>query len=110
MFVGLRFLNMRHGADEILDSNGPIFMPNSRLLQQMLRFDFDHYQEETSDGKCPMDPSVICVEKGTALGEQARNEKHADRDRYFHSLRTSDVEGRRLPLLPTTFSAHRSRK
>lgn len=59
--------NMRHNANEILDSNGPIFMPNSRLLQQMLRFDFDHYQEETSDGKCPMDPSVICVEKGTSI-------------------------------------------
>lgn len=39
-------------------------MPNSRLLQQMLKFDFDHYQEETSDGKCPLDPSVICVQKG----------------------------------------------
>jgi hypothetical protein len=39
-------------------------MPNSRLLQQMLKFDFDHYQEETNDGKCPMDPSVICVERG----------------------------------------------
>lgn len=39
-------------------------MPNSRLLQQMLKFDFDHYQEETNDGKCPLDPSVICVQKG----------------------------------------------
>ncbi|KAJ5876236.1 uncharacterized protein N7529_001820 [Penicillium soppii] len=48
-------------------SNGPIFMPNSRLLQQMLKFDFDHYQEETNDGKCPMDPSVICVERGTSI-------------------------------------------
>ncbi|CAG7950233.1 unnamed protein product [Penicillium olsonii] len=48
-------------------SNGPIFMPNSRLLQQMLKFDFAHYQEETSDGKCPLDPSVICVQKGTPI-------------------------------------------
>jgi hypothetical protein len=39
-------------------------MPNSRLLQQMLKFDFAHYQEETSDGKCAMDPSVICIQKG----------------------------------------------
>ena len=46
------------------DSNGPIFMPNSRLMQQMLRFDFDRYQEEISDGKALMDPTVICIPRG----------------------------------------------
>ncbi|KAJ5457230.1 hypothetical protein N7530_012504 [Penicillium desertorum] len=45
-------------------SNGPIFMPNSRLMQQMLRFDFERYQEEVADGKCLMDPTVICVPRG----------------------------------------------
>ncbi|CAI7595954.1 unnamed protein product [Penicillium glandicola] len=48
-------------------SNGPIFMPNSRLMQQMLRFDFDRYQEEIGDGKCLMDPTVICVPRGTPI-------------------------------------------
>lgn len=46
------------------DSNGPIFMPNSRLMQQMLRFDFDRYQEEIGDGKALMDPTVICIPRG----------------------------------------------
>ncbi|KAG0153001.1 hypothetical protein Pdw03_7680 [Penicillium digitatum] len=48
-------------------SNGPIFMPNSRLMQQMLRFDFERYQEEIGDGKCPMDPTVICIPRGTPI-------------------------------------------
>ncbi|KAJ5251059.1 hypothetical protein N7489_001469 [Penicillium chrysogenum] len=48
-------------------SNGPIFMPNSRLMQQMLRFDFERYQEEIADGKCLMDPTVICVPRGTPI-------------------------------------------
>ncbi|KAJ9488770.1 hypothetical protein VN97_g4526 [Penicillium thymicola] len=48
-------------------SNGPIFMPNSRLMQQMLRFDFDRYQEEISDGKALLDPTVICVPRGTPI-------------------------------------------
>lgn len=39
-------------------------MPNSRLMQQMLRFDFDRYQEEISDGKALMDPTVICIPRG----------------------------------------------
>jgi hypothetical protein len=51
-------------ADSILDSNGPIFMPNTRLMQQMLKFDFERYQEEVADGKCAMDPSVVCIQKG----------------------------------------------
>ncbi|KXG51850.1 uncharacterized protein PGRI_092430 [Penicillium griseofulvum] len=48
-------------------SNGPIFMPNSRLMQQMLRFDFDRYQEEIGDGKSLLDPTVICVPRGTPI-------------------------------------------
>ncbi|KAJ5684031.1 uncharacterized protein N7477_000376 [Penicillium maclennaniae] len=48
-------------------SNGPIFMPNSRLLQQMLRFDFKSYQEEVSDGKVSLDPTVICIPRGTTI-------------------------------------------
>ncbi|KAJ5951709.1 uncharacterized protein N7479_010122 [Penicillium vulpinum] len=48
-------------------SNGPIFMPNSRLMQQMLRFDFARYQEEIDDGKCLLDPTVICVPRGTPI-------------------------------------------
>ncbi|KAJ5528554.1 hypothetical protein N7527_001947 [Penicillium freii] len=48
-------------------SNGPIFMPNSRLMQQMLRFDFDRYQEEIGDGKALLDPTVICVPRGTPI-------------------------------------------
>ncbi|KAJ5776434.1 uncharacterized protein N7511_001445 [Penicillium nucicola] len=48
-------------------SNGPIFMPNSRLMQQMLRFDLEHYQEGIDDGKCPLDPSVVCIERGTPI-------------------------------------------
>lgn len=48
-------------------SNGPVFMPNSRLMQQMLRFDFDRYQEEISDGKALLDPTVICVPRGTPI-------------------------------------------
>jgi hypothetical protein len=48
----------------LLDSNGPIFMPNSRLLQQMLRFDFGSYQEEVADGKVSLDPTVLCVPRG----------------------------------------------
>ncbi|KAF4765633.1 hypothetical protein N7455_004133 [Penicillium solitum] len=48
-------------------SNGPIFMPNSRLMQQMLRFDFDRYQEEIGDGKALMDPTVICIPRGTPI-------------------------------------------
>lgn len=39
-------------------------MPNSRLMQQMLRFDFDRYQEEIGDGKALMDPTVICIPRG----------------------------------------------
>ncbi|CAI7663656.1 unnamed protein product [Penicillium palitans] len=48
-------------------SNGPIFMPNSRLMQQMLRFDFDRYQEEIGDGKALTDPTVICIPRGTPI-------------------------------------------
>ncbi|KAJ6140217.1 hypothetical protein N7471_006703 [Penicillium samsonianum] len=48
-------------------SNGPVFMPNSRLMQQMLRFDFERYQEEIGDGKSLMDPTVICVPRGTPI-------------------------------------------
>ncbi|KAJ5558046.1 hypothetical protein N7535_009536 [Penicillium sp. DV-2018c] len=48
-------------------SNGPIFMPNTRLMQQMLRFDFERYQEEIGDGKALMDPCVICVPRGTRI-------------------------------------------
>ncbi|KAJ5457519.1 hypothetical protein N7475_008907 [Penicillium sp. IBT 31633x] len=48
-------------------SNGPIFMPNSRLMQQMLRFDFERYQEDIGDGKSLMDPTVICIPRGTRI-------------------------------------------
>ncbi|OQE35221.1 hypothetical protein PENCOP_c014G04119 [Penicillium coprophilum] len=48
-------------------SNGPIFMPNSRLMQQMLRFDFERYLEEIGDGKSVLDPTVICVPRGTPI-------------------------------------------
>ncbi|KAJ5316805.1 hypothetical protein PENANT_c016G01096 [Penicillium antarcticum] len=48
-------------------SNGPIFMPNSRLMQQMLRFDLERYQEDVNDGKCVLDPSVISIERGTPI-------------------------------------------
>jgi hypothetical protein len=33
-------------------------------MQQMLRFDFDRYQEEIGDGKSLLDPTVICVPRG----------------------------------------------
>ncbi|CAI7616503.1 unnamed protein product [Penicillium manginii] len=48
-------------------SNGPIFMPNSRLMQQILQFDFSHYQEGVDDGKPMLDPTVICIQKGTII-------------------------------------------
>ncbi|KAJ5782102.1 hypothetical protein N7457_003876 [Penicillium paradoxum] len=48
-------------------SNGPIFMPNSRLMQQMLRFDFERYQEDIGDGKSLLDPTVICIQRGTPI-------------------------------------------
>ncbi|KAJ5177397.1 uncharacterized protein N7500_000096 [Penicillium coprophilum] len=48
-------------------SNGPIFMPNSRLMQQMLRFDFERYLEEIGDGKSVLDPTVFCVPRGTPI-------------------------------------------
>lgn len=59
-----RFSRDNHHAKSILDSNGPIFMPNSRLMQQMLRFDFERYQEDIGDGKSLMDPTVICIPRG----------------------------------------------
>lgn len=30
----------------------------------MLKFDFDHYREETMDGKRALEPSVVCVQRG----------------------------------------------
>jgi hypothetical protein len=42
----------------------------------MLRFDFERYQEEIADGKCLMDPTVICVPRGmmhkTGIGHEDR--------------------------------------
>ncbi|KAJ5612037.1 hypothetical protein N7510_005231 [Penicillium lagena] len=48
-------------------SNGPIFMPNSRLMQQILQFDFSNYQEDVDDGKPMLNPTVICIQRGTPI-------------------------------------------
>ncbi|OGE49285.1 hypothetical protein PENARI_c022G04929 [Penicillium arizonense] len=48
-------------------SNGPVFMPNSRLMQQMLKFDFERYQEDIDDGKSILDPTVLCIQRGTPV-------------------------------------------
>jgi hypothetical protein len=39
-------------------------MPNSRLMQQMLKFDFERYQEDINDGKSILDPTVVCIQRG----------------------------------------------
>jgi hypothetical protein len=39
-------------------------MPNSRLMQQMLKFDFERYQEDIDDGKSILDPTVLCIQRG----------------------------------------------
>ncbi|KAJ5902607.1 hypothetical protein N7495_003135 [Penicillium taxi] len=48
-------------------SNGPVFMPNTRLMQQMLRFDYDRYLDDVADGKCVLDPVVVRIERGTSI-------------------------------------------
>lgn len=63
----LLFSCNNQNAKSVLDSNGPIFMPNSRLMQQMLRFDFERYQEDIGDGKSLMDPTVICIPRGMMM-------------------------------------------
>lgn len=94
-----------------LDSNGPIFMPNSRLMQQMLRFDFERYQEEIGDGKCPMDPTVICIPRGVIVPMfDCQLKIDAYELRYSHPIRAGTMERRRLSILPATFKSDGNRK
>lgn len=47
-----------------VDSNGPVFMPNIRLLYELLRNEWETYEEEVEAGEIqPADPQVICIQK-----------------------------------------------
>ncbi|KAJ5718819.1 uncharacterized protein N7483_009901 [Penicillium malachiteum] len=48
-------------------SNGPVFMPNTRTMQQMLRFDFERYEEAIEDGKSLVCPVILHIEAGTPI-------------------------------------------
>lgn len=46
------------------DSNGPVFMPNTRTMQQMLRYDFKRYEEDVEDGKSVICPLILHIDRG----------------------------------------------
>ncbi|KAJ5921103.1 hypothetical protein N7466_009429 [Penicillium verhagenii] len=48
-------------------SNGPVFMPNTRTMQQMLRFDFERYEEDVEDGKSVICPLILRINRGTII-------------------------------------------
>ncbi|KAA8645050.1 uncharacterized protein ATNIH1004_009261 [Aspergillus tanneri] len=50
-------------------SNGPVFRPNTCLMQELLRTDYDRYDEEVEGGYSPADPQVVSIKKGTEIPE-----------------------------------------
>ncbi|MCJ1340505.1 hypothetical protein MMC09_005801 [Bachmanniomyces sp. S44760] len=48
-------------------SNGAIFMPNTFMMQEIIRAAFDQYVDDVEDGKCPESPLVLWIPKGTLL-------------------------------------------
>jgi hypothetical protein len=90
------------------DSNGPIFMPNSRLMQQMLRFDFERYQEEIGDGKSLLDPSVVCIQRGMTLYNLTIKELETHWFRHSNPPCAGVVEGRHFSLFPAAFASYGS--
>jgi hypothetical protein len=79
-------------------------MPNSRLLQQMLKFDFERYQEDINDGKSILDPTVVCIQRGIiAFKSNLKMGTNAHVFRYSHSLSTGTMEGRSFSIFPATF-------
>lgn len=82
-------------------------MPNSRLMQQMLRFDFERYQEDINDGKSILDPTVVCIQRGIiASRPNFAMGTNAHVFRYSHSLRTGTLEGRSFSIFPATFRTY----
>lgn len=46
------------------DSNGPVFMPNTRTMQQMARYDYERYKEDVQDGKSVTSPLILRIDGG----------------------------------------------
>ncbi|KAF7621564.1 hypothetical protein AFLA_011860 [Aspergillus flavus NRRL3357] len=47
--------------------NGPVFRPNTCLMQELLRTDYDHYAEAAEVGGPTTDPLVITIRKDTVI-------------------------------------------
>ncbi len=48
-------------------TNGARFMPNTFLMQELMRMHLDYYLEDLENGSKVEEPSCICVEKGLAI-------------------------------------------
>ena len=83
-------------------------MPNTRLMQQMLKFDFERYQEDINDGKSILDPTVVCIQRGIIASrpDLFTIGTYAHVFRYSHSLRTGTLEGRSFSVFLATFRAY----
>lgn len=48
-------------------SNGAMFMPNTFMMQELMRTFFDQYTENSEDKNTPEKPVVICIRRGVSV-------------------------------------------
>lgn len=55
-------------------SNGAVFMPNTRFMQELTRLSYDNYLDSVRDGHPSGDPHYLSIPKGRMISDSNRME------------------------------------
>lgn len=56
-------------------------MPNTRTMQQMVRYDFERYEEDVQDGKSVTPPLILRIDRGK-LSTFVNNDEYSGLTRF----------------------------